>query len=126
MLWKILAHYGIPPKLINIIKSTFQGMQCSVLHEGCPSEPFEVQTGVQQGCPLSPFLFLLCIDWTMNQTTNNSQTGIQWSLTEQLEDLDFADDIALLAHSHQQMQDKTNKLELTAAATLSDVGNLAD
>ena len=52
----------------------------------------------------------------MKQVTNNSRTGIQWSLTEQLEDLDFADDLALLAHTHQQMQDKSHKLEITAAS----------
>ena len=32
-------------------------------------------------------------------------------------DLDFADDLALLAHTHQQMQDKSHKLEITAAKT---------
>ena len=90
MLWKLMGHYGIPPKFISIIKNTYRGMQCQVLHEGCVSEAFEVLTGVRQGCLLSPFLLLLCIDWTMKQVTNNSQTGIEGSLTEQLEDLDFA------------------------------------
>ena len=51
----------------------------------------------------------------MKQTTHNKNTGIQWSLTEQLEDLDFADDIALLSHSHQQMREKSQLLETTAA-----------
>lgn len=115
ILWKLTAHYGIPAKIINIIRSTYQGMRCQVLHEGCISEAFEVLTGVRQGCLLSPFLFLLCIDWVMKETTSNRRTGIQWSLTEQLEDLDFADDLALLAHTHQQMQEKSGKLEETAA-----------
>ena len=34
--------------------------------------------------------------------------GIHWSLWTQLDDLDFADDLALLSHSQQQMQEKTN------------------
>ena len=51
----------------------------------------------------------------MIETTNNRQTGIQWSLTEQLKDLDFADDLALLTHTHQQMQEESGKLEETAA-----------
>lgn len=51
----------------------------------------------------------------MKQTTNNERTGIQWSLTEHLEDLDFADDIALLSHTHQQMQDKSQLLETIVA-----------
>ena len=90
-------------------------MQCQVLHQGQAQETFTVLTGVKQDCLLSPFLFLLCIDWTMKQTTHNKNTGVQWSLTEQLEDLDFADDIALLSHSHQQMREKSQLLETTAA-----------
>lgn len=110
-----MAHFEIPEKIINIIRSTYQGMRCQVLHEGGISETFEVLTGVRQGWLLSPFLFLLCIDWVMKETINNRRTGIQWSLTEQLEDLDFADDLALLAHTYQQMQVKSGKLEETAA-----------
>ena len=34
----------------------------------------------------------------------------------ELEDLDFADDLALLAHTHQQMQEKSHKLEITTAS----------
>ena len=33
----------------------------------------------------------------------------------QLDDLDFADDLALLSHSHLQMQDKTTGLALISA-----------
>ena len=51
----------------------------------------------------------------MKQTISNKKNGIQWSLTEHLDDLDFADDIALLSHTHQQMQDKTTPLETTTA-----------
>ena len=36
--------------------------------------------------------------------------GIQWTPWLQLDDLDFADDLALLSHSTSQMQDKTNDL----------------
>ena len=35
------------------------------------------------------------------------------TLTSVVEDLDYADDIALLAHRHQDMQEKTNALATT-------------
>ena len=40
-----------------------------------------------------------------------SWRGIQWSFMTPLEDLDFADDIALLSHRLQNMRDKTRALE---------------
>ena len=39
------------------------------------------------------------------------------TITTQLDDLDFADDLALLSHNHRQMQDKTSRLETTSART---------
>ena len=43
----------------------------------------------------------------MKTSTQQSRNGIQWTLWDQLEDLDFADDLALLSHTQQQMQEKT-------------------
>ena len=71
-------------------------------------------TGVKQGCILSPLLFILGIDWVLGQVTSGVRRGIRWTLTSGLEDLDYADDIVLLAHRHQDMQDKTNALATTS------------
>nr|KAG5704567.1 hypothetical protein BaRGS_031831 [Batillaria attramentaria] len=92
-------------------------MSCRIAHAGQLSESFEVKTGVRQGCLLSPFLFLLVIDWIMKTTTTGRKNGMQWTLWTQLDDLDFAGDLALLSHSHSQMQDKTTCLEATSAGT---------
>ena len=108
-LWKLLRFYGIPEKSVTLIKSSYEGFTCRVAHEGQLSDSFEVRTGVQQGCLLSPFLFLLAIDWIMTSVTKSGDNGIQWTTWEQLDDLDYADDLALLSHNHLQMQDKTLK-----------------
>ena len=115
--WKLLRHYGVPKKIISLIQCTFQDISCKIAHAGQLSESFEVKTGVRQGCLLSPFLFLLVIDWIMKTTTTGRNNGIQWTLWTQLDDLDFADDLALLSHNHSQMQDKTTLLETTSAGT---------
>ncbi|PFX32593.1 hypothetical protein AWC38_SpisGene2549 [Stylophora pistillata] len=47
----------------------------------------------------------------MKSSTAGHRNGIQWTLTQQLDDLDYADDIALLSHSGAQMQNKTSVLE---------------
>jgi hypothetical protein len=88
-----MAHYGIPQTFINIIRSSYNNMQCRVIHEGKLTESFDVKTGVKQGCLLSPFLFLLAIDYIMRESTEGKRNGIQWTMWQQLDDLDFADDI---------------------------------
>ena len=82
---------------------------CKVAHGGKPSDSFEVKTGFGQRCLLSPFLSLLAIDWIMKTTMEGRNNGIQWSLWKQLDDLNFADDLVLLSHRQQQMQEKATQ-----------------
>ena len=110
-LWKIMRSYGIPEKLTNIIKEFYKDFKCSVEDSGETSEWFDVLTGVKQGCNMSGFLFLLAMDWIMRRTTDENHTGIRWKFTSKLEDLDFADDIALLSSTKQHMQNKSEKIE---------------
>ena len=115
-LWKLMRHYGIPPKITNLIKNSYEGLTCRVVHSGKLTDQFEVKTGVRQGCLLSPFLFLLAIDWVMKSATSGRRNGIQWTLHRQLNDLDFADDLALLSHNQRQMQEKTSVVAETSAS----------
>ena len=61
-----------------------------------------------------PFLFIFGIDWVLKQVTCGGRRGIRRTLTSVLEDLDYADDIALFAHVHQGMQANTSALATTA------------
>ncbi|XP_068757997.1 uncharacterized protein [Montipora capricornis] len=53
----------------------------------------------------------------MKTTTTDRNNDRQWTLWTQQDDLDFADDLALLSHNQRQMQDKTTHLEITSAGT---------
>ena len=114
-LWKVLRHYGVPKKLVNMIKNSYEGMSCRIIHEGQLTKNSEVRMGVRKACLLSPFLFILVIDWVMKTATKEKRNGIQWTMLTQPDDLDFADDLALLSHSHRQMHDKTIELALISA-----------
>lgn len=116
VLWNILGHYGIPPKIISMIKLLYEEFSCQVIHAGTLTDPFPVTTGVRQGCILSPLLFLIVIDWIAT-TAYNDPHGIQWTLTSRLEDLEFADDICTLSHRLQDSQHQVNHLEETAKRT---------
>ena len=45
-LWKILRHYGVPMKLVNMIKNSYEGMSCRVIHDGQLTNNFEIRTGM--------------------------------------------------------------------------------
>ena len=94
----------------------YRDFKSQVICNRALTDAFSVTTGVKQGCILSPFLFILGIDWVLKQVTSGGRSGIRWTLTSVLEDLDYADDIALLAHRHQDMQAKTNALATTAGS----------
>ena len=114
-IWNSLQQRGIPPKIIAIIKESYNNTCCRVLHEGQLSDAFEVREGVRQGCILSPVLFLLVIDDIMVSTVGtNEQFGIQWNLFHRLSHLDYADDICLLAHKDSDLLGITEALKRNA------------
>ncbi|VDP78457.1 unnamed protein product [Schistosoma curassoni] len=52
----------------------------------------------------------------MKISTSEGKHGIQWTAQNQLDDLDFADDLALLSHTHKQMQIKTASVASVSAS----------
>ncbi|CAC5375496.1 unnamed protein product [Mytilus coruscus] len=112
-MWQLLRHYDIPTKIVNMIKALYEDFTVQVIHESSFTNPFHVDTGVKQGCLLSPTLFLIAIDWVTKQALETTPRGIQWNFAQRLEDLDFADDLALLSHLLKDIRDKTTKLHET-------------
>lgn len=53
----------------------------------------------------------------MRQTTSDKARGIQWTLFSHLEDLDFADDLALLSSRSDHLQVKTDRLDKFSSQT---------
>ena len=57
----------------------------------------------------------------MHETTVNKRNGIQWSISSQLDDLDFADDLAHLSHT---IVNRTNWLGNSASFFVIDFCSL--
>ena len=65
-------------KLLTSSKvSTRTLLTCTVFVHGERTDPFPVNTGVRQGCILSPILFSTAIDFA-TRITNETKTGIKW------------------------------------------------
>jgi hypothetical protein len=110
-LWKSMRTYGLPEKIVSVIKETYSNCTCQVIHNGKATNPTAAKSGVRQGCILSPTLFLLVMDEVMRSVTEGKRRGIQWGLTERLEDFDFTDDICLLSQKCRDMAEKLRDLE---------------
>ena len=107
-LWKLLQHYGIRKKIIQMIRLVYEPSTYQVIHGNTLRDTFIVWSPIRQGFVLPPFLFLLVMDWIMKETTKVQTRGIQWSLLKHLEDIDFAHDVGLLPQRHGDM---TQRLE---------------
>ena len=58
LLWEILARFGVPPRMIKVIRMSHDGMRARVqLDDGDFSAWFNVCQGLRQGYVLSPLLF---------------------------------------------------------------------
>ena len=116
-LWDIMGQYGIPAIFIRTFKALYHQSSSWVKEGGRYSSWFEVKSGVRQGCVLSGFIFVLIMDWVMRHT-NDRRHGLGWKFTSVLEDLDYADDGALISSRFADLQEKTDRL----AATTGIVG----
>ena len=110
----VLGHYGIPETLVEAIKTLYINSKSAVYVDGHLSEEFEVTTGVLQGDVLAPFLFIIMIDFIMKQSegTHGFITAPRISSKyprEVINDLNFADDIALFENSLEEAQVQLNR-----------------
>lgn len=117
-IWAELRNIGVPDKIISLIRKSYEAFECKVLHEGKLSEPFKTQSGVRQGCLLSPLIFLVVMDAVYKRASENKPRGIMWdplNVNKRLECLDYADDKCELSHRQQDMQLKLDDLSNESA-----------
>ena len=93
-LWECLVEYGLSGELLRAIQSLYWKSSSCVRINGLKSEPFTVNTGLRQGCVLSPLLFITYMDRISKSCVGPE--GVTFGDTT-LSKLFFADDLALLA-----------------------------
>ena len=76
------------------------------------SPSFITSSGVKQGCVLAPALFCRAIDWNMERVA--SRTGFSL-VNDHFTDLDYANDVVLLAHKMDDIHSALEVFETTAS-----------
>ena len=107
--------YGIPCKMVRVIADIYEDTECAVIDGSETSYWFKIKSGLKKGCVMSGFLFSLALDCIMRKVTADKRKGIRWKFKTVLEDLDFADDVALLSSKFNDLREKTGRLTEEAA-----------
>ena len=84
---------GFPQELSVLVRQLYTDTRSAVRLTSSLSEEFAIETGVKQGCVIASDLFNCVIDHLIHWLLSRCSLGIQ------LTDLDYADDIAIIAPS---------------------------
>ena len=104
-----MKSYGMDQKLIRLIKEIYNVTQLAVLVNGHLSEWFQMTVDNRQGDPLSPRSFALFLERIMDKIKNRENSGVSVH-GNRVNNLRFADDIDIIEHSNEKLQDTVDKL----------------
>ena len=62
-LWELLRARGVAEKLVGLLEDLYSGCGAQVVANGHTSDYFAMSSGVRQGCPMSPILFNVFMDF---------------------------------------------------------------
>jgi hypothetical protein len=92
---KALRKLGIEGKYLNIVKAIYDKPIANVILNGEKLKPFLLKSGMRQGCPLSPLLFNIVLEFLARAIRQEEETkGIQIG-KETVKISLFADDMIL-------------------------------
>ena len=110
--------YGIPSTIVEAINLIYTGTKAKLV-----TDLFEILAGVLQGDNLAPYLFVIVIDYCMNQAIGNDEAALGFTLVPAksrrvgpicITDAEFADDIALLSNDIKQADELLKRVEKSA------------
>ncbi len=81
-MFKILAAYDIPERLVRAIKLIYKDLKAKVVSPDGDTEFFEILAGVMQGDTLAPYLFVIVLDYAMRKATEGREEELGLTIKE--------------------------------------------
>ena len=115
VLWNVMVEMGFTKHLIDLIRNLYMSQKATVRTMHGITDAFKIGQGVQQGCILSSHLFNIYAEHVMLKALKHHPTGIAVD-GRLVNNLRYADDIALVAKFMQEFQVLTNKVKTASEA----------
>jgi len=131
LLWTVMRKFGCPRKFVAVVRAFHENMTASVSVGGEETNRFKVEVGVKQGCVLAPVIFNLFLAAATilfrQRMIRGDGVGLTYRLDgsvfdlrrlkartkvkyEEINELQYADDCALIADDPQALQASLNCL----------------
>ncbi|CAH1239173.1 Hypp5747 [Branchiostoma lanceolatum] len=114
-LWTVMETMGVSRHMVQLLRNLYRDQQAAVRVEEDLTEWFGVKKGVGQGCLLSPMCFNFYSEAVMRESVEEQPTiGVIVS-GRNINNLRFADDIALIATSPEGLQKLLDSTDSTSS-----------
>jgi len=93
---RTFKHFNFGSSIINWVKTFYNNIESCVLNNGWSSNFFKPERGVRQGCPLSPYLFVLCAEVLAEKIRNTKDIKGIFVNQNEIQISQHADDTTLI------------------------------
>ena len=103
-LFKALKVFNFGPNFIRWISVLYSDVQSAVMNGGFLTNYFSISRGVRQGCPLSPYLFILAVEILALKIRQDANCrGIVLPNDQEVKISQFADDTTIITYSTESL-----------------------
>ena len=114
-----LRRMGVTKPYLNILEDLYTGASFTVSGMGQPPAHGHCSAGIRQGCPLSPYLFVIVMSVIMDEVESLlKEQGVPlntWSKYKSGFDLEYADDTLLMGQTIPQLQSIFSAVETVSS-----------
>lgn len=112
MMYKVLGQYGVPNFFINYVKNYYENFTYYAKIGKETTGQLTWLNGLVQGCPLSPILFVTCLNYILKYLNQKylEDAGYVISLNEKILFTAYIDDIAMICRDENMATQIFNEL----------------